>query len=103
MTGKEQRVMHGYESISHMTKLSKLTVETDENKKKLFDVPELRHNINLNVNMTEEKILQYDKKFKHYEDMIVSLNYEKKRAEERINKRSKQTENYKSLLNAIEK
>ena len=59
MTGKEQRVMHGYESISQMTRLSK---QLDDKKNMIFDLPELTHNLDILVSMTEDKILQSDKK-----------------------------------------
>ena len=55
MTGKEQSVLHGYESISQMTRLSK---QLDD---KLFDLPELTI-LDILVSVTEDKILQSDKK-----------------------------------------
>ena len=58
MTGKEQRVMHGYESISQMTRLSK---QLDDKKNMLFDLPELTL-LDILVSVTEDKILQSDKK-----------------------------------------
>ena len=102
MTGKEQRVMHGYESISQITRLSKLT-EGEEKKIMFFDLPELRHNLDLLVNMTEDKILTSDKKFKHYEDMIVSLNYEEKRTNERMKAEQEEIDKIENLMSIIEK
>ncbi len=61
MTGKEQRVMHGYESFGQMARMSSRVGQSEE-KKRLFDLPELRHNLELIVNMTEDKILTSDKK-----------------------------------------
>ncbi len=102
MTGKEQRVMHGYESISQITRLSKLT-EGEDKKIMFFDLPELRHNLDLLVNMTEDKILTSDKKFKHYEDMIVSLNYEEKRTNERMKAEQEEIDKIENLMSIIEK
>jgi tuftelin-interacting protein 11 len=61
MTGKEQRVMHGYESISQMTQQSRLRLKEDK-EAKLFSLPELTNNLDLIVMMTEDKILLNDKK-----------------------------------------
>ena len=62
MTGKEQKVLHGYESLS---KKSNVFDKEDDSisigKQKHFDLPELLHNLDLLVNMTEEKIVQSDK------------------------------------------
>lgn len=102
MTGKEQRVMHGYESISQITRLSKMG-ENEEKKIMLFDLPELRHNLDLIVNMTEDKILTSDKKFKHFEDMIVSLSYEEKRTSERMKAEQEEIDKIESLMSIIEK
>jgi len=61
MTGKEQRVMHGYESIGQITQQSKLRLKEGK-EAKLFDLPELTNNLDLLVMMTEDKILSNEKK-----------------------------------------
>ena len=63
MTGKEQRVMHGYESIAHMTKSSSSRDASRPIAAARFDLPELRQNLDLLVNTTEDKILHADKKY----------------------------------------
>lgn len=100
MTGKEQRVMHGYESISQINKQSNFANEKKEAKK--FDLPELSHNLELLVNLTENKILNFDKKLKHTEDTIVNLQYEEKKSKERVKVESEQIEKLKLLLSLIE-
>ena len=100
MTGKEQRVMHGYESISQMNKQSYLTSEKKQVKQ--FDLPELTHNLELLVNLTENKIINFDKKLKHTEDTIVNLQYEEKKSKERVKAESEQIEKLKILLELIE-
>jgi tuftelin-interacting protein 11 len=100
MTGKEQRVMHGYESISQMNKRSYLASEKKQVKQ--FDLPELTHNLELLVNLTENKILNFDKKLKHTEDTIVNLQYEEKESKERVKVECEQIEKLKILLELIE-
>ncbi|RNA12424.1 tuftelin-interacting 11 [Brachionus plicatilis] len=102
MTSREQRVSHGYESLSQITKLSKMESEYEEKKRENFDVPELTHNLDLILNMTEDKLIHYDKKMKHYEDMIVGLSYEEKRTREKMTSESDQMEKIKNLIKSIE-
>ena len=59
MTGKDQTVHRGYEAISHLTKTK---TNTAEEARTCFDLPELRANLEILVNMTEEKIIQSEKK-----------------------------------------
>lgn len=104
MTGKEQRVMHGYESLSQMTKLSRqMTSGEDKEKPKNFTLPELVHNIDILLSMTEDRILQADKKIKHYEDSLVGLSYEEKKTRERMNAEKEQIERINNLMGVIEK
>jgi tuftelin-interacting protein 11 len=100
MTGKEQRVMHGYESLSQMNRQSNLASEKKANTN--FDLPELVHNLDLLVNLTEDKILNFDKKLKHTEDVIVNMEYEEKRSKERVKIENEQLDNLKVLLAYIE-
>jgi tuftelin-interacting protein 11 len=65
MTGKDVKILHGYETLSRRNNM--MYDENDEeesgkSKQKKFDLPELLHNLELLVNMTEEKIVQSDKK-----------------------------------------
>jgi tuftelin-interacting protein 11 len=101
MTGKEQRVMHGYESLSMLGRQKESSVSGIERKN--FDLPELAFNLELLVNLTEDQILQSDRKLKHNEDMIVSLSYEEKRSRERVRAEQEQIDKIKNLLGVIDK
>ncbi|CAF0720469.1 unnamed protein product [Brachionus calyciflorus] len=103
MTGREQRVMHGYESLTHITKLSQIDSKTTLKKHQNFDLPELTHNLDLILNMTEDRLIHYDKKTKHFEDMIVSLSYEEKKTRDKLKSESEQMEKISNLIKAIEK
>lgn len=104
MTGKEQRVMHGYESLSQINKMSRHGDESNENgRPKNFDVPELVHNIDMLLDMTEEKILVGEKKLKHYEDSLVALAYDEKRTRERLSGERRQLQRMSQLLENVEK
>ena len=103
MTGKEQRVMHGYESLSQISKLAKNGDVGAGFKPKNFDVPELGHNVDMLLDMTEERILQTDKKLKYYEDSIVSLEYDEKKAKDRLNNEKNQLKRLNELLRNVER
>lgn len=102
MTGKEQKVVHGYESLAQ---LSKLKSETDrvESAKKNFDLPELMHNLDLLVGMTEERIVLNDKKVKYHEDMIVSLTYDEKKSRDAASREKANVDRLTNLLDALSK
>lgn len=104
MTGKEQRVMHGYEALGQMSKMAKQSTDEERDKRpRHFDMPELVHNINMLIDMTEEKILVADKKIKHYEDSLVSLAYDERRTQERLLAEKKQLKKMNDLLAAVER
>lgn len=57
MTGKQQSVYHGYDNISMIS-----SAGLKEKDKVNFDLPELVKNLDILVNMTEEKIIHSEKK-----------------------------------------
>ncbi len=60
MTGKEQKVLQGYESLSKRHNRPN-DDENQQSDKHLFDLPELMHNLDVLVNLTEDKIFQSDR------------------------------------------
>lgn len=104
MTGKEQRVLHGYEALSQMGKLTKRSDEASrESKQQNFDVPELVHNIDMLLDMTIERILITDKKLKHYEDSLVSIAYDERRTRDKLDAERRQLARTSELLETIER
>jgi tuftelin-interacting protein 11 len=63
MTGKEQKILQGYESLSkrHNKPDDQNGQPIGKNGKRLFDLPELMHNLDVLVNLTEDKIFQSDR------------------------------------------
>jgi tuftelin-interacting protein 11 len=101
MTGKEQKVMHGYESFGQMSRSGRLNTQFD-GKPKRFDLPELMHNLDMLVSMTEGQIIQTDRKLKTYEDMIVSREYEARRGAELAKKQEAEINRMKEVIAFIE-
>lgn len=60
MTGREQKVHHGYGALSQIGIGGKAL---SEGKKAQFDLPELVRNLDILVNMTEDKIIHSEKKY----------------------------------------
>ncbi|VDI18059.1 tuftelin-interacting protein 11 [Mytilus galloprovincialis] len=84
MTGKEQKVMTGYHSISQRHDRP----EEDEDitmpepsRKKAFAMPELIHNLNILVDMAEEEIIVNDRKLRYESDHIINMKHEKERVD----------------------
>ena len=82
MTGREQRVLSGYSSIAGQQKPSQDGDSTtplsliQDKRKKNFELPELLHNLNLLVDMTEQDIIAADRKLAYHKDRIEVLQNE---------------------------
>ena len=98
MTGRESKVHHGYENLSQ---ISKTGIPTE--KQSTFDLPELVKNLDILVNMTEEKIIQSEKKIKHFDDMVITLDYEESKHRQRIIEERDQIDKIENILEVIQK
>ncbi|CAJ0963264.1 unnamed protein product, partial [Mesorhabditis belari] len=101
MTGPEQRVYSGYDAFSLKTK-----VEIDE-PRETFDVPELSHNINLLLDLTEEDIRRTNHQLGVLKDQTIALEHDYQRAKEEgdkaENEYSRMKQIYELLSNFSEK
>ncbi|CAD6198615.1 unnamed protein product [Caenorhabditis auriculariae] len=78
MTGPQQRVYTGYDSFSMKTKAEYV----DTGDRDTFDVPELMHNINLLIDLTEESIRRNDHQLRSIKDQSTALEYDMKKLNE---------------------
>ncbi|EPB67440.1 g-patch domain protein [Ancylostoma ceylanicum] len=99
MTGPEQRVYSGYDSFSMKSR----PVFNDISDRENFDVPELMHNLNLLVDLTEESIRRNDSQLKSIKDRTTALEYDLKQAKEMLDHEEKATERIKEVYELIEK
>lgn len=69
MTGKEQRVLSGYHAIStkkHDSSDDEMAYSaTQSGEKRAFEMPELLHNLNMLIDMTEEEIITKDRQLRY--------------------------------------
>lgn len=78
MTGPEKRVLSGYHALSQaVINEQEVFDQKPTPQMKLFQLPELMHNLNLIVNMCEQDIIANDKRQRAAEDRQKSLENEK--------------------------
>ena len=70
--------------------------------RKYFDMPELLHNLDLLCDMTEQEIIQNDRKLNYAQDQIVHLKHEHERLEAIVDNEEKQYQKHADLLALIE-
>jgi tuftelin-interacting protein 11 len=103
MTGKEQRVLSGYHALSlkHDKPIEDDTIHSQE--RRHFDLPELLHNLDLLVDMSESEVIQNDRKLKYERDLIVNLEYEQTKLATVCEQESKQIGRLKEVLDIVQK
>ncbi|CAI2327742.1 unnamed protein product [Caenorhabditis sp. 36 PRJEB53466] len=82
MTGKQQKVYSGYDSFSMKTRSEYDVV--DEEERTVFDVPELIHNLNLLVDLTEEGIRRSNQQLIGLKDQTTAMEYDLQQAEKAL-------------------
>ncbi|XP_033628549.1 tuftelin-interacting protein 11-like isoform X2 [Asterias rubens] len=105
MTGPEQRVMSGYSHLGnqHNKPLERLEVEGIEGHKSGFEMPELMHNLDLLVELSEQQIIQHDRQLHHEEDMVVNLQHEQGKLKAVLNQEERQISHLEKIMVVIEK
>uniref|UniRef100_A0A0B6ZZ71 G-patch domain-containing protein n=1 Tax=Arion vulgaris TaxID=1028688 RepID=A0A0B6ZZ71_9EUPU len=104
MTGREQRVLSGYHAIGKthdQPDEAEDLIRHDPEKKRVFSMPELLHNLNLLVEMAEEDIIQNDRKLHHDRDRIVNLEHENNRLEMVVTQEGKQLERLQTVMDLV--
>lgn len=101
MTGREQKVLYDYASLSR--RHNRPDDHDEKPSKNTFELPELVHNLDLLVNMTEEDIIKNDRQLKYHEDMIVSMRNEEKRTSEKIEQEKRQIDSIQKIIELIDK
>ncbi|KAJ1365567.1 hypothetical protein KIN20_025939 [Parelaphostrongylus tenuis] len=99
MTGPEQRVYSGYDSFSLKSRVS----FNDTNDRDVFDVPELMHNLNLLVDLTEESIRRNDSQLKSIKDRTTALEYDLTQSKAILETEERDSERIKEVHDLIEK
>ncbi|KAK2713647.1 tuftelin-interacting protein 11-like isoform X1 [Artemia franciscana] len=97
MTGPEQRVLSGYHAISSQAAVVDLTREFAH-----YDIPELRHNVTLFVDMCEHEIIRNARELNHAHDRIVGLEQEENTLKILVDREENQLKSSTRLLGILE-
>ncbi|XP_078713572.1 tuftelin-interacting protein 11 isoform X1 [Lampetra fluviatilis] len=89
LTGKSQKVYYSYDQMSQRHSVPSDEAEAaegeaaapSESKRKGFALPELEHNLQLLVELTEQDIVQTDRRLRHEKNQVVALQHEAQRLE----------------------
>lgn len=104
MTGPEQRVLSGYHAIASGQKRPDETITiTDKKTSGYFELPELKHNLNLLVDMCEQNIIQNDRRTRCLSDRMVALDAEKKNITKVVGQQEQLIDTLAGVLAIIEK
>ncbi|VDK46318.1 unnamed protein product [Anisakis simplex] len=99
MTGKEQKVYSGYEAYAAKTR----AVAETEKEHLAFDVPELMHNLNALVDMTEETIRANNHQLRFLEDQTTALENDRVQLNVALTKERDEQKRMKEVLEMLEK
>ena len=111
MTGREQKVYYSYSQMSH-----KHSVPDDglppqaqqppqpgkEARAPGFALPELEHNLQLLIDLTEQEIIQNDRQLQYERDMVVNLSHELEKMSEVLEHEERVISNLSKVLELVE-
>uniref|UniRef100_A0AAQ4R1K7 Tuftelin-interacting protein 11 n=1 Tax=Gasterosteus aculeatus aculeatus TaxID=481459 RepID=A0AAQ4R1K7_GASAC len=87
MTGREQKVYYSYSQMSNKHSVpdeGPPSLSTQDQKGSGFALPELEHNLQLLIDLTEQDILQSARRLQHEKDVVVSLSHESRALQSRL-------------------
>lgn len=111
MTGREQKVYYSYSQISHKHSVpddglplqsQQLPQPGRETKAPGFALPELEHNLQLLIELTEQEIIQNDRQLRYERDMVVNLSHELEKMSEVLEHEERAISNLSKVLEMVE-
>lgn len=111
MTGREQKVYYSYSQISHKHSVpddglpppcQQLSQSGREAKAPGFALPELEHNLQLLIELTEQEIIQNDRQLRYERDMVVNLSHELEKMSEVLEHEERAISNLSKVLELVE-
>lgn len=111
MTGREQKVYYSYSQISHKHSMpddglpplsQQLPQPGREAKAPGFALPELEHNLQLLIELTEQEIIQNDRQLRYERDMVVNLSHELEKMSEVLEHEERAISNLSKVLELVE-
>ncbi|XP_043831797.1 tuftelin-interacting protein 11 isoform X2 [Dromiciops gliroides] len=109
MTGREQKVYYSYSQISHKHNMpedgaqqQQLPQPGKDTKPQAFALPELEHNLQLLIDITEQEIIQNDRQLQYERDMVVNLTHELEKMSEVLSHEETVIANLSKVLEMVE-
>ncbi|KAG8436394.1 hypothetical protein GDO86_007481 [Hymenochirus boettgeri] len=104
MTGREQKVYYSYSQIANKHNIpGEATGQGGkEEKPQGFVLPELEHNLQLLIDMTEQEIIQNDRQLQYEKDMVVNLTHELEKLSEVLEREETAIYNLSKVLETVE-
>uniref|UniRef100_A0AAX7SMY9 Tuftelin-interacting protein 11 n=1 Tax=Astatotilapia calliptera TaxID=8154 RepID=A0AAX7SMY9_ASTCA len=105
MTGREQKVYYSYSQISNKHSVpdeGPPSMSTRDQKGSCFALPELEHNLQLLIDLTEQDILQSARRLQHEKDVVVSLSHESRALQNRLDTEQDAIQRMEAVLALVE-
>ncbi|XP_068019378.1 tuftelin-interacting protein 11 [Melanerpes formicivorus] len=105
MTGREQKVYYSYSQISHKHNIPDDSPQQPlgkDSKPQGFALPELEHNLQLLIDITEQEIIQNDRQLQYERDMVINLSHELEKVAEVLSHEEKAISNLSKVLEVVE-
>uniref|UniRef100_A0A8D0E6M9 Tuftelin-interacting protein 11 n=1 Tax=Salvator merianae TaxID=96440 RepID=A0A8D0E6M9_SALMN len=106
MTGREQKVYYSYSQISQKHSIpddgSQQPPAGKEARLQAFALPELEHNLQLLIDLTEQEIIQNDRQLQYERDMVVNLSHEIDKMSEVLAREEADIRNLSEVLELVE-
>ncbi|XP_036382847.1 tuftelin-interacting protein 11 [Megalops cyprinoides] len=106
MTGREQKVYYSYSQISKKHSVPEevpMSVSTRDQKPSGFALPELEHNLQLLIDLTEQDILQSARRLQHERDMVVTLSHESTALQQRMAEEQEALRRLEGVMELVER
>lgn len=108
MTGREQKVYYSYSQISQKHNIpedgpqQQLPILGKDARTPTFSLPELEHNLQLLIDLTEQEIIQNDRQLQYERDMVVNLSHEIEKMEKVLLQEETDIRNLSEVLELVE-
>ncbi|XP_033476196.1 tuftelin-interacting protein 11 [Epinephelus lanceolatus] len=106
MTGREQKVYYSYSQMSNKHSVpdeGPPSLSTQDQKGSGFALPELEHNLQLLIDLTEQDILQSARRLQHEKDVVVSLSHESRALQSRLDAEQDAISRMEAVLALVER
>ncbi|XP_046871877.1 tuftelin-interacting protein 11 [Hypomesus transpacificus] len=106
MTGREQKVYYSYSQMTNKHSVPEeapLSMSARDQKPSGFALPELEHNLQLLIDLTEQDILRSARRLQHERDVVVTLSHESTGLETRLEAERGSIRRLEAVLGLVER